>query len=302
MSSNGVDLNPPPHHPVAERPPSPWPASPPPVITSAARRTARFVIIVIAALAVLGTVGCLGVVSFALATSRVLTETGELPLGMRSLDIDTGGAPVPVRVFSDADAKQPRVDLRLVTRSADTRLSVANEGTGSRVTLDADGSAFLWLAGSGMNVVLPPDIARQLSVTVNRRAGPIDIGADLNHLLVRSDDGSVALGGSARLVDVDVRRGDITTTTRIAVTESFHASTQNGAIDVEFRAAPRKIETTASGNVTVGLPSLGGYRVRAGTEASNGSTTVTVPETTDPGAPSVTVRSKTANVSVEEIR
>nr|WP_194946182.1 hypothetical protein [Mycolicibacterium malmesburyense] len=259
-------------------------------------------IIVIAALAVLGTVGCLGVVSFALATSRVLTETGELPLGMRSLDIDTGGAPVPVRVFSDADAKQPRVDLRLVTRSADTRLSVANEGTGSRVTLDADGSAFLWLAGSGMNVVLPPDIARQLSVTVNRRAGPIDIGADLNHLLVRSDDGSVALGGSARLVDVDVRRGDITTTTRIAVTESFHASTQNGAIDVEFRAAPRKIETTASGNVTVGLPSLGGYRVRAGTEASNGSTTVTVPETTDPGAPSVTVRSKTANVSVEEIR
>lgn len=256
----------------------------------------------IATLVVFAAVGCLAYLSFALATSRIVTQTQELPAGMRSLDINTGGVPVPVRIVSDAGAKQPRVDLRMGTRREDTGLSVANEGNRTRITLGASDSTFIWLAGTQMNVVVPPDIARELSVTVNHRTGSTGIDADLSHLFVRSDDGSVTLGGSARLVDVDVRRGDITTTTRIAVTEKFNASTQDGAIDLEFRAAPRDIEAIASGNVAVGLPNLGAYRVHAGTEAPNGVATVTVPETSDRSAPSVTVRSKTANVSVDEIR
>ncbi|RAV13522.1 hypothetical protein DQP55_10105 [Mycolicibacterium sp. GF69] len=221
---------------------------------------------------------------------------------MRSLSIDTGGIPVPVGISADADAKQPRVELRMVTRTDDTRLSIASENTGSRVTLGTGGSAFRWLVGTGLNVVLPPDVARKLSVTVNHRTGSLSTDADLDQMTVNSGDGTVALSGSARSIDVDVRHGDITTKSRIAVTESFSASTQDGSISIEFRAAPRDIEAIASGNVTVGLPGLDAYRVRAGSEAPNGSTTVTVPETSDPSAPKVTVRSVTANVSVQEIR
>ncbi|MFV9632075.1 hypothetical protein [Mycobacterium neumannii] len=302
MSGTGVNPEPPPLDPVAERPPSPWPASPPPAITPAARTAIRFAIVVIAALVVVGAVGGLGAVSFALATSRVVMDTQELPAGTRSLIIDTGGVAVPVRIVADADATKPRVDLRMVTRTDDTQLSIVSEGTRSQVTLGAGGSAFVWLVGTGMNVVLPPNVARELSVTVNHRTGSLTSDADLDQLVVRSDIGAVALSGSARSIDIDVHRGDISTATRIAVTESFSAVTEEGSISVEFRAAPRRTEAIASGNVTVGLPSLGAYRVRAGSEAPTGSTTVTVPETTDPSAPRVTVRSENGNVSVNEVR
>lgn len=302
MSDLGVNPEPPPHVPVAERPPTPWPASPPPVITPAARTAIRSVIVVVAALVALATVGSLGAISFALATSRVVIDTEELPLATRSLTIDTNGVAVPVRLITDADATAPRVDLRMVTRTDDTRLAVVSDGTGSRVTLSAGDSAFLLLAGTRMNVVLPTNVAREMNVTVNHQTGSFSTDADLNHLTVNSGDGTVILGGSARRIDVDVRRGDITTNTRIAVAESFSASATDGAISVEFRAAPQVTEAIASGNVVVGLPGLGAYRVRAGSEAPNGSTTVTVPETSDPTAPGVIVRSKTGNVSVEEIR
>lgn len=302
MSGIGVNPERPPHVPVAEGPPPPGPASPPPTLTPAARTATRFVIVLIAALVGLGALGGLSVVSFALATSRVVIDTQELPVGMRSLTIDTGGVPVPVRLITDASAKEPRVDLRMVTRTDDTQLSVVSDGAGSRVTLGVGGSAFRWLVGTGMDVVLPPDVARELSVTVNHRTGSLTTDGDLDQLVVKSEDGTVALGGSARLINVDVRRGDISTKTRIAVTESFSAITEDGTISVEFRAAPRVTETIAGGNVTVGLPGQGAYQVRAGSERPNGSTTVTVPETTDPSAPKVTVRSKNGNVNVTEIR
>jgi hypothetical protein len=139
-------------------------------------------------------------------------------------------------------------------------------------------------------------------VMVNQRAGSLSTDADLDQLVVKTDNGAVTLGGSARRVDVSVRRGDISTSTRIAVTESFRAETESGRISVEFRAAPRTTEGIASGDVTVGVPGPGPYRVRAQSEGLHGETTVTVPETADPSAPGVTAHSKSGNVMVTELR
>jgi hypothetical protein len=191
----------------------------------------------------------------------------------------------------------------MVTRGDDTQLAVAEDAAGSRVTLSDSGSGFLWFNRTGeMRVILPPDVARGLSVTVNQRTGSLATEANLDRLVAETDNGTVTLGGSARLIDVSVGHGDISTGTGIAVTESFKANTESGGISVEFRAAPHATEATADGAVTVGLPSPGPYRVRAQSGEPDGETTVTVPETTDTSAPRVTARSKSANVNVTEIR
>lgn len=139
-------------------------------------------------------------------------------------------------------------------------------------------------------------------MTVNQRTGSLSTDANLDQLVANIDDGAVTLGGSARRVDVNVRRGDIRTRTPIAVTESFKADTEYGGISVEFRVAPRTTEAIADDDVTVGLPVRGPYRVRAQSEARHGETTVTVPETSDPSAPEVMAHSKGANIAVTELR
>lgn len=302
MSGFGVSPEPEHHLRETERPPTPWPASPPPAIAPAARGAMRSVVIVIGALVVLVAVGGLGAVSFAVATSRVVTDTQELPAGMRSLTVDTGGVPVPVRIIADADAKQPRVALRLVTRTDDTQLAVHSEGTASRVTLGDSTSGFASLIGTSVSVVLPPDVARKLRLTVNHRTGPLISDADLDELVVKSDDASLTLGGSARSVRVSNRHGYIRTSTGIAVSEGFEATSEFGDIWVEFRSAPRNTEAIAGGNVTVRLPASDAYRVNAGSEDPARSTTVTVSKSTDRSAPTVVARSRSGNVDVSEAR
>ena len=153
-----------------------------------------------------------------------------------------------------------------------------------------------------IKVILPPDVARELSVTVNHQSGALSTDGDLDQLIAKSDVGSVTLGGSARLIDIGLRHGDIRTSTRIAVTESFRATTESGNITVEFSSPPRTSEATAGGAVTVGLPGPGPYRVQAQAQGPGGETTVTVPQTTDPGAPAVTAHSKSGSVMVTELR
>ena len=65
-------------------------------------------------------------------------------------------------------------------------------------------------------------------MTVNQRTGSPSTDANLDQLVANIDDGAVTLGGSARRVDVNVRRGDIRTRTPIAVTESFKVDTEYG--------------------------------------------------------------------------
>lgn len=266
------------------------------------RATIRVVLVFVAALVILGTVGGLGTLAYAVGGSRIVNDKQELPDGMRSLAVDTGNVPVSVRLITDADATEPRIDLRMLT-STDSRLTIANDGTSSRVTLDG-GSEFLWgLIGTGeIKVILPPDVARDLSVTVNYQTGALSTDGDLDQLIARSDVGSVTLGGSARLIDVGLRHGDIRTSARIAVTESIRATTESGRISLEFSSPPRTSEATAGGAVTVGLPGPGPYRVRAQAQGPGGETTVTVPQTADLSAPGVTAQSKSGNVLIAELR
>jgi hypothetical protein len=263
----------------------------------------RVVLVVIAAVVSLCVLGSLSALAVGLGNIRLVTETQALPAGMRSLTIDTGDAPVALSLTTDVDATEPRVHVRMVTRTDNTQLAVANDDTGSRVTLGDNGSALLgFYRTREIKVILPPRVARGLTVMVNQRPGSLSTDADLDQLVARTDSGAVTLGGSARRVDVSVRHGDISTSTRLAVTESFRAETESGGISVEFRAAPRTTEAIADGNVTVGVPGPGPYRVRAQSERPHGETTVTVPETTDPNAPGVTAHSKSGNVIVAELR
>lgn len=271
---------------------------------SGGRRTAmRVVLVVIAALVLLGTLAGLGVLAIGLSGSRLITDTAVLPTDLRQLTIDTGNVPVAVRLITEDEAPAPRVDLRMVTRADDPPLAVTVEADRSQLTLRDSGSEFLWFNATGeIKVVLPPDVGRLLSVTVNHSAGTLTSEADLDQLVAKSDDGTVTLGGSARLIDVDVRRGDVNTSTRIAVSESFTATAKSGNISVEFRAAPRTTEAIASGNVTVGMPRSEPYRVRTRSGPPDGETRVTVATTTDAGAPVVTARSESGNVQVIETR
>ncbi|KUH80940.1 hypothetical protein AU186_07915 [Mycobacterium sp. GA-1999] len=283
--------------------PDPPTAAPLPPLVSGGRRTAvRAALVAIAGLVSLATLAGLGVFAFGLAGSRIVTNTQVLPADMQRLSIDTGDVPVAVRITTDGSADEPRVDLRMVTRADGEQPTVVTDNGSSRVTLGAAASGFPWYIGTGeLTVVLPPDVARGLSVTVDRRAGSLTTDADLDELVANIDDGAVTLGGSARVIDVAVRRGDISTDTRIAVSESFRATAETGSISVEFRAAPRTTEAIAGGDVTVGLPGSEPYRVRAQSELPNGET-VTVPETPDPSAPVVTAHSKSGSVKVTEIR
>ena len=256
-----------------------------------------------AALVSLGLLGSLSALAYVVVNVRVVTDTQALPVDMRSLTIDTGDVPVALSLVTDVDATEPRIDLRMVTSADDTQLTVAGDDADNRVTLGDSGSGLLRFNRTGeIKVVLPPGVARGLRVMVNQRAGSLSTDADLDQLVVKTDAGAVTLGGSARLIDISARQGDIGTSTRIAVTESFRAETESGRISVEFRAAPRTVEAIADGDVTVGVPGPGPYRVHAQSAPPAGKTMVTVPETTDPSASGVTVRSKSGNVMVDELR
>jgi hypothetical protein len=137
-----------------------------------ARRNGTAVRVVLAVIGVLVTIGSLvslGVLAVGFGSIRVVTETRALPSDLRLLSIDTGDVPAVVRVVTDADAREPRIDLRMVTRGQ-AQLNVADSAADSRVTLSDNGSGFLWFNRTGeIRVVLPPDVARDLSMTVNEQ-------------------------------------------------------------------------------------------------------------------------------------
>jgi hypothetical protein len=140
----------------------------------------RVVLAVIGTLVTLGSLVSLGVIAVGLGSVRIVTETRALPTDMRLLAIDTGDVPAVVRLITDADAREPRVDLRMVTRG-DTQLTVAEDAGDSRVTLNDSGSGFLWFNRTGeIRVILPPDVARELSVTVNQQARSLANTASLD--------------------------------------------------------------------------------------------------------------------------
>lgn len=284
------------------------PPTPPPAVSPGGRTAIRSLLIVAAAVLVVGTVASLGVTAWGVSSFRVVADSAALPATLRSVTIDTGSVPVIVRISSDREATTPRVDMRMVNsvRAGSDPLSVAADGTSARVTIDAEPSALLnWGRASQITVVLPQDQARRTTVTTQQDTGVVMLEADIDSLVARTRDGAVVLGGAARDVDITAQNGDIDTRAAMSVSENFTATTQSGDIDVEFSGAPKTLAaTTQNGDVTVALPPPGPYVVDATTGQSWGSTVVRVPQTRDPsGAASVVrVRSETGDVTVDELR
>ncbi|HET6732166.1 DUF4097 family beta strand repeat-containing protein [Mycobacterium sp.] len=288
-------------------PPPPAPATPPPPISPGGRTAVRVTLIVAAAVLVVGAVVSLATVAWGISSFRVITDSKPLPANMRSLTVDTGDVPVAVRITTDRDAREPRADLRMVnsTRAGANPLAVSSDGPNARVTINGEQSMFMdWGRAGEITLVLPPELARRLSVTTQQDNGIVLAQADLDQLIARTDNGEVILSGSARRIEVYTDNGDVVTRDPISVSESFSATTDNGEIKVDFsEVAPRTVDViTDNGDVIVALPGPGPYVVNASTD--NGDATVRVPQATDreKAAAVVTARSENGDVVIDDLR
>jgi hypothetical protein len=288
-------------------PPPPAPATPPPPLSPGGRTAFRLGLIAAAVVLVVGTIASLGAVAWGVASFRVITDSKPLPVAMRSVVVDTGSVPVAVRITTDREAREPRADLRMVnsTRAGANPLVVNADAAGARVTINGEPSAFLqWGRAGEITVVLPPDLARKLTVTIQQETGVVLAQADIDQLIAHTDTGAVVLSGAARRIEVHNVDGEIVTRDPIRVTESFSANTANGDIKVDFaESAPRTVDATSdNGDVIVALPARGPYVVNANTE--NGATVVRVPQTMnrDNAAAVVTARSENGDVIIDDLR
>ena len=277
--------------------------APPPPLSRGARTGIRvFVVVTAAVIAVIALVA-LAAVAFGVSRLRAVTDTKPLPPTVRSLTVDTADAAVAVRIVSDDAATEPRVDLRMFTQSDSQELVLANDPSGTRITLGAEPPRVPFGPSGEITVVLPPNVARSVSVTVQQQSGMLSTAADLDTLVAKSNDGAMTLGGSARRIDVQLRNGNIRTGNPIAVAESFTANIEKGDLSVAFRSAPRTLgAVSGTGDVWVRLPGPGPYRVHAQSEGPQGNTTVRVPETNDVSAAEVTARSMSGDVRVTLLR
>jgi hypothetical protein len=288
-------------------PPPPAPATPPPPLSPGGRTAFRLGLIAAAVVLVVGTIASLGAVAWGVASFRVITDSKPLPVAMRSVVVDTGSVPVAVRITTDREAREPRADLRMVnsTRAGANPLVVNADAAGARVTINGEPSAFLqWGRAGEITVVLPPDLARKLTVTIQQETGVVLAQADIDQLIAHTDTGAVVLSGAARRIEVHNVDGEIVTRDPIRVTESFSANTANGDIKVDFaESAPRTVDATSdNGDVIVALPARGPYVVNANTE--NGATVVRVPQTMnrENAAAVVTARSENGDVIIDDLR
>jgi hypothetical protein len=256
---------------------------------------------------VVGTLVSLGTMAWGVAGYRVITDSKPLPVAMRSVVVDTGSVPVAVRITTDREVREPRVNLRMVnsTRAGAKPLAVNTDAYGTRVTINGEASTFLDLGRAGeITLVLPPDLARKLTVTTQQDTGVVLAQADIDQLIAHTDNGEVVLSGSARRIEIHTDNGDVVTREPISVSESFSATTDNGDIKVDFSdAAPRTIEATSeNGDVIVALPARGPYVVNASTD--HGDTAIRVPQATarENAVAVVTARSDNGDVIIDDLR
>jgi hypothetical protein len=290
-------------------PPPPAPAAPPPPFSPGGRKAVRVLLVAAAAVLAVGSIAGLSAVAWGVSTFRVVTDSRPLPQTMRSLTVDTGSVPVAVRITTDREVREPRVDLRMVnsTRAGANPLVLTADGAATRIAISGEPSPFLqWSRAAQMTLVLPPDLARKLTVTAQQDRGVVLAQADLDQLIARTDDGVVVLGGSARRIEVHNVNGEVVSRDPIVVSESFSATTESGDIKVNFgERPPRAIDATSrDGDVVVGLPDRGPYLVNANTGQEQGTTVVRVPRTTDRSAAAavITARSDTGDVIIDGLR
>ena len=290
-------------------PPPPAPANPPPPLSPGGRTAVRMTLIVAAVVLVVGAVASLSTVAWGLSSFRVITDSKPLPAAMRSLVINTGSVPVAVRITADRDAREPRVDLRMVNsmRAGANPLMVNSDSSETRITLSGEASTILdWSRAGELKLILPPDLARRLSVTTDQEVGVVLANADLDQLVARTADGEIVLSGAARRIVVHTDTGDVVTRDPISVSESFSATTIDGDIKVDLKDAPPHTvdATSANGDVIVALPATGRYVVNANTAWEQGTTVVRVPQTSnrEQAAAVVTARSETGDVIIDDLQ
>jgi hypothetical protein len=280
---------------------------PPPELSPRGRTAIRVALIVAAAVLVVGTVASLGGMAVGVSSFRVITDSKALPSTMQSLVVDTGSVPIAVHINTDREAREPRADLRMVnsTRAGANPLTVTTDFGEARITLSAESSTFLdWGRAGELTLVLPPDLARRLTVTTQQSNGVVLLNADLDTLIARTDNGEVVLNGSARRIEVHTENGDVVTRDPISVSESFSAETSNGDIEVDLKgAAPRTVDaTTQNGDVVVAVPARGPYVVNASTESGHAAIRVPRANDREKAAAVITLRSDNGDVIVDELR
>jgi hypothetical protein len=265
------------------------------------------VLIAGAVVLVVGALASLGTVAWGIASFRVITDSKPLPAGMRSVVVDTADTPVAIRITADRDAREPRADLRMVnsTRAGAHPLAVNADGDDTRITISGESTPFLdWGRAGEITLVLPPELARRLSVTTRQDNGIVFAQAGIDQLIAHTDNGRVVLGSSARRIEVYTDNGDVVSHDPISVSESFTATADNGDVKVDFaEAAPRTIDITSdNGDVVIALPARGPYAVNASTD--NGDTVVRVPQATarEKAAAVVTARSENGDVIIDDLR
>ncbi len=257
---------------------------------------ATIVIVIVLALLTMGAVG--------LSALRLVADRQPLPAGMRSLTVDTADSPMAVRILSDREATEPRVEVRTVAsrRGDHQTISITDDANGTLLRVDPRTGYLPWGEPGEVTVTLPPELGRQLAVTVRQNAGVLIADADLDQLTATTTGGAIILRGDARRVEVRGEDGHIRAREPITVAESFTASLAGGNIDVRFAGTPpRRIETTTrDGDIDIALPPPGPYLVNA--HSRDGRVRVRVPETSDPAraAAQVTARTEDGNVSVGE--
>lgn len=280
------------------------PPGPPPL--SAGGRTATRAALVIAAVAVIAiTLALLTAAAVGLSAFRLVTDHQDLPANVRALTVETASSPMAVRIVSDRDATTPRVDVRMVTTDRGDReeLTVTTDASGTLLRVDAPSSFLAWGDPGELTVTVPPELGRQLAVTVRQDNGVLIAEADLDQLTATTTDGTVLLRGTVRRIEVRARDGEIHTRQPISVGESFTAETRDGDVQVRFADAPPQIEATSrDGDVDLALPTPGPYLVRA--QSDDGSASVRVPQTTDSAraAATVTATTRDGEISVNTLR
>ena len=279
------------------------PAAPPP-LTPGNRTAVRVMLVIAAAILVVGSVAGLGVAAWGLSSLRATNDGKDLPGNMRSLAID--GSDVSVHVRSDPNVTTPRAELHTVgsSRRAQQRLTLTTDADQTRIRVTRDsGGHVAGFGSSDLTVTLPPALAANLLVTTQQSDGTLTVDADLNRLVARSSDGDVVLNGSVHVVDVSTRDGDIAARKPVSVSESFVAEAEDGDVAVRFaEPAPRKITAaTRDGDIALTLPATGPYLVKT---RSEDATAVEVPETTDPAraVSEVTVRSDGGSIAIDTRR
>lgn len=282
--------------------------SPPPTLSPGGRTALRALLIAVACAAVAGLVVSLAGLAWGVSRFRVVADTLALPATLRAVAVDTGSVPVAIRITSDRDATQPRVDMRMVsaTRAGSEPLTLSEDGSTARVSIESESSPLLhWGRAGEITLVLPPEMARGLTVTTTQQMGVVFAEADIDQLVAKTSEGAVVLSGSARRIEITNSHGDVRTRAAISVTESFRAVTETGDISVDFAAAPQTVDAeTGHGDVAVAVAGPGPFVVDASTGRERSATVIRVPQTrnADEATAVITARSDDGDVLVDALR